>query len=444
LKAFVVVDLGFGDSGKGLMTDYLVRRHEARLVVRFNGGAQAGHNVVEASGRQHTFSQFGSGTFVPGVRTHLANAVVVHPTALRVEAERLAATGIRDALSRLSVDPGCRVTTPFQQAAGRLRELLRGGARHGSCGVGVGETVSDSLAAPELTLRFGELRQPERVRERLAAQRQEKLREFAELAGSNRSASIDRELNLLKDATVEERWLPRASEIARAVQLMNDDALRVEGSIVFEGAQGVLLDEDFGFHPFTTYSRCVPEGARGLLARIGWSRPVETIGVLRSYAVRHGPGPLPTEDAQVAEATAEPHNTVGTWQGAVRKGWLDLVLVDYALRACGVVDALALTHLDALRALAPFRWCERYSNASPLELPRGLSEQERLTGVLLGAAPCYSAPDAAAQSPERLCEALFQRLGVDVRYGSVGATASAVFERPGVGLIPPRAGPAVT
>jgi len=78
VKAFIVVDLGFGDAGKGLMTDYLVRRHGAKLVVRFNGGAQAGHNVVDASGREHTFSQLGSGSFVPGVRTHLASPVVVH------------------------------------------------------------------------------------------------------------------------------------------------------------------------------------------------------------------------------------------------------------------------------------------------------------------------------------------------------------------------------
>ena len=93
MKAFIVVDLGFGDAGKGLMTDYLVRRHQVGLVVRFNGGAQAGHNVVEAGGRQHTFSQLGSGTFVRGVATHLGRAVVVHPTALRVELERLTALG---------------------------------------------------------------------------------------------------------------------------------------------------------------------------------------------------------------------------------------------------------------------------------------------------------------------------------------------------------------
>jgi adenylosuccinate synthase len=433
LRAFVVVDLGFGDAGKGLLTDYLVRRHAAKLVVRFNGGAQAGHNVVESGGRQHTFSQFGSGAFVPGVRTHLASPVVVHPTALRVEAERLVSLGEGDVLARLSIDPRCRLTTPFQQAAGRLRELLREGGRHGSCGVGVGETVSDSLARPELTLRFGDLRQPEQVRERLAAQRLQKVQEFGELAGAGH-VGVRRELELLNDASVAGRWLASASEVARMVKLTYDEELPQEASVVFEGAQGVLLDEDFGFHPYTTYSHCTPGSARELLSGMGWSRPVETIGVLRSYAVRHGPGPLPTEDEQVARATAEPHNDSGPWQGAMRKGWLDLVLLDYALRACGSVDTLALTHLDSLGALEPFQWCERYADGTALELPRGLVAQKRLTSRLFEVEPRYARLEDASKSPERLCVALQERAGVRVKYGSVGPTARHVFER-----LPPRA-----
>jgi adenylosuccinate synthase len=428
VTAFVVVDLGFGDAGKGLLTDYLVRRHGAKLVVRFNGGAQAGHNVVEAGGRQHTFSQFGSGTFVPGVRTHLASPVVVHPTALGVEAERLASIGVADALALLSIDPRCRVTTPFQQAAGRLRELLRRGGRHGSCGVGLGETVSDSLTRPELTLHFGELREPERVRDRLAAQRRLKLHELMELCEAARSAGVARELELLTDERVEERWLSAASQVAKRVRLAHDDTLPSEGCIVFEGAQGVLLDEDFGFHPFTTYSRCTPRGAHDVLSAMGWSRPVETIGVLRSYSVRHGPGPLPTEDERVVVATAEPHNACGTWQGPVRKGWLDLVLLDYALRACAAIDSLALTHLDALPALAPFQWCGRYARASALELPRGLAEQERLTKALLDVEPRYEMLAGVAPSPERLCDAVRERVGLPVKHGSRGPTAGSVFE----------------
>lgn len=439
MKAFIVVDLGFGDAGKGLMTDYLVRRHEAKLVVRFNGGAQAGHNVVDASGRQHTFSQLGSGTFVPGVKTHLASAVVVHPTALRVEAERLASNGEREVLGRVSVDPTCLVTTPFQQAAGRLRELLRSGQRHGSCGVGFGETVADALATPELALRFGELLRPERVRARLEAQRAGKLAEFATQVGATLGAEAARELALLRDPDVSARWLSLAADVAKAVRVVSDEAVRdVNGSVVFEGAQGVLLDEDFGFHPFTTWSHCTPAGARQLLSRIGWSEPVETIGVLRAYAVRHGPGPLPTEDALVVAKTSEPHNAAGPWQGPVRKGWLDLVLLDYALQACGGVDALAVTHLDALAGLEPYRWCEQYSSGARLALPRDLSEQAQLTQALSAAAPHYTTcGDALPHArPELLCQKLGERANVRVKYASFGPSSGAVTQRESPNLPP--------
>src|ERR1700734_1777495 len=120
-RAAMVVDLGFGDAGKGLVTDFLVRSLGAGLVVRWNGGAQAGHNVVAPDGRHHTFAQIGAGTFVPGVRTHLAERTIVHPTALGVEAARLAEIGVPDALDRLSVSERALVITPFHQAANRLR-----------------------------------------------------------------------------------------------------------------------------------------------------------------------------------------------------------------------------------------------------------------------------------------------------------------------------------
>src|SRR5664279_3027640 len=101
MRAYIVLDLGFGDCGKGLLTDFLARRTSAGLVVRYNGGAQAGHNVVAPDGRHHTFSQFGSGTFIPGVKTYLSKYVLIHPGALLVEGNILEKLGVRDAFSRL-------------------------------------------------------------------------------------------------------------------------------------------------------------------------------------------------------------------------------------------------------------------------------------------------------------------------------------------------------
>lgn len=424
-SAFIVVDLGFGDAGKGLLTDHFVRSTHADLVVRFNGGAQAGHNVVTSDGRHHTFSQFGSGSFVAGVRTHLARPVVIHPTALRVEAERLALIGVGDVLERLSVDPECRVTTPFQQAAGRLRELLRGEARHGSCGVGVGETVRDALETPELSLCFADLLRPERARERLVAQRALKAREFEDLPDQQLSPAVEREHSAFLDPSLADRWLAAASLVAQGVRLRRDEDLELRSdSIVFEGAQGILLDEHVGFHPYTTFSQCGFAGALELLANCGFPGEVQRIGVLRSYMVRHGPGPLPTEDERVSARTVEVHNEAGPWQKHVRKGWPDCVLLDYALRASGGVDELAITHLDALPAFPEFACCVEYEGNVPLALPRGIAEQEALTQRLFEARPTYRAIPA-----QRLCDLIESQCKVNVGWVSVGPRATDVSSR---------------
>src|SRR3989344_5023895 len=112
-RATIVTDLGFGDAGKGTIVDFLARQGRVSAVVRYNGGAQAAHNVVTPDGRHHTFSQFGSGTFVPGVRTHLTRFVLVDPFALGSELQNLYSMGVKTASSRLTVDENALVVTPF-------------------------------------------------------------------------------------------------------------------------------------------------------------------------------------------------------------------------------------------------------------------------------------------------------------------------------------------
>src|SRR5207244_7502212 len=124
-KALLAIGLAFGDCGKGSIVDYLVRRERAHTVVRFNGGPQAGHNVVTPDGRHHTFSQFGSGTFITGVRTLLSRFMLIEPYALLNEAEHLRQIGLPDAMARLSIDARCPIITPAHQAANRLRDAGR-------------------------------------------------------------------------------------------------------------------------------------------------------------------------------------------------------------------------------------------------------------------------------------------------------------------------------
>ncbi|MDP2269318.1 MAG: adenylosuccinate synthetase [Archangium sp.] len=372
-RAFIVTGLGFGDCGKGTVTDALTRRFDARLVVRFNGGAQAGHNVVLPDGRHHTFAQFGAGSFVEGVRTHLAAHVVVHPTALAVEADYLARAGVPDAFSRLTADPRCLVTTPFHQAAGRLRERLSG---NGTCGVGVGETVRDALAHADDALRMGALHgaadQLERIRVRL-------------LESLPQDVAKDSDWSMLQDPSLAQRWL----DVVRAlpVRLVTDEEVaraHRDHSIVFEGAQGILLDEHHGFHPHTTWSTCTARNA------LHWLRhsphQVERVGVLRSTLTRHGAGPLPSESKELR--LPEPHNASAGWQGAFRIGWFDPILLRYAMAANGGVDWLALTHVDRRQD----RFVESYDfKLATLTAPEGsaerLAQQTALTRSLSLAVP---------------------------------------------------------
>jgi len=332
-----VVGLGFGDCGKGLFTDALCRRWPVHTVARFNGGAQAGHNVVLPDGRHHTFSQFGAGTFVPGVHTLLASPVVVHPTALLVEDEFLRRAGIADALTRLTIAAACRVTTPYHQAAGRLRERLRGAHAHGSCGVGVGETVAHAIAHPGEALRYADLAQPRRAREKLAAIRHALAAQF------DCSALDGEEVRALRDDDLATRWLAQAQQLARQVAPADEAVvaarLQREGTLLFEGAQGVLLDESRGFHPHTTWSDVRPAAAEGVLAAAGVHAPVLRLGIVRAYATRHGAGPLPTHDAAL-DAHAEPHNGDAGWQGRFRRGHPDALLLRYAVEAAGPLDGL--------------------------------------------------------------------------------------------------------
>lgn len=391
-----VIDLGFGDSGKGLFVDALTRRWQAHTVARFSGGAQAGHNVVTTS-QHHTFSQFGAGTFVPGTRTVLLDPFVLHPTALLVEAEALARVGVPDALSRLSIDARCRITTPYHQAAGRLREILRGENAHGTCGVGVGETVRHSLAHPEQTLRYADLLLPEAViLEKLHVQRETLLTELHTGSGD--------ELQVLQDESLALRWLRTARALARQGPPASIESLTQQlhqpGAVIFEGAQGILLDEWRGFHPHTTWSSTTPLALENALASLGLAVPVEHFGVLRTYLTRHGAGPLPTHDATLDSELPEPHNHAEGWQGRFRRGHPDGVLLRYALECAPNLSGLLISHLDVFERGVSLKWCASYESTQNLSpgILGDLEHQSRLTSQLLAATPNYLQTPIASET----------------------------------------------
>lgn len=329
-RAVVVAGLGFGDEGKGTTVEALTHRLNADLVIRYNGGAQAAHNVVTTDGKHHTFAQFGSGTLL-GVRTFLSEHVLVEPFALCNEAAHLVSLGVADPLAGLFIDRRAPVITPYHILANRYRETQRGNEAHGSCGMGIGETRQDALEHPDDVLRVGDLLDDTAMFRKLA-RAQDRLRAEFPHEDEGRAFLLTRALY---------------RDIAKRLRIVDGawfaDQMRRSETTVFEGAQGVLLDQEWGFQPHTTWSATTFEWADDLLRAVEFDGRVLKFGVTRAYLTRHGAGPMPTEHR--SRKFAEPHN-VGGFAGSFRTGDLDLTLLRYAVEVCGGIDALAITHLD--------------------------------------------------------------------------------------------------
>lgn len=431
--ARIVTDLSFGDAGKGTTVDYLARQMPT-AVIRHNGGPQAAHNVVTPDGRHHTFSQFGSGSFAPGVVTHLSEDMLVNPLVMLDEAEQLTAVGVDDIWHRLTVDRRARIITPWHRAVNQLREQSRGAASHGTCAHGVGELMADDLEFPGLTLYAGELMsiQLEAQLERI---RQHKLTQARETLGH--VVSTDAWQLLEEPATVSlfaqlyREWMTRVRVVAPDYLVALADRY---DQLVFEGAQGVLLDEWYGFHPYTTWSTTTPENARRQLADIGFADPIETLGVIRAYTTRHGPGPFVTEDASLAASLREYHNVTNIGQGAFRYGHFDAVTHRYAIAVTHGIDQLVVTGLDRAESLTAWQYCDRYDfmgddqrffsadGRAILPGTKGdLIYQERLGQALTRVRPVLTPrPMASAKEMTAVIE---QMLGTPVGITSHGPTA---------------------
>lgn len=371
-RAWTVTGLGFGDEGKGSIVDFLCRGHAPTLVVRHNGGAQAAHRVVLPGGKEHVFSQWGAGTFA-GARTFLSAHMVTHPIAMLNEAKHLQDVGILNPYDLVTVSPRAKVATPYHQEMNRLREMARGEGRHGSCGMGIGEAVVDAHKAHALT--WADLTNYAAATMKLRAIRDEKLAEATDL-GLDRDEAMGRLQAIDFDMAVD---LMQMAARLIVVEPDEEKILTKYQTVIFEGAQGVLLDQDYGFQPHTTWSRCTDINA---LEMAGADFEVTRIGVVRAYATRHGPGPFPTFDQALTNALPDARNGFDRWQREFRCGWFDAPLTRYAIMANDGIDALAVTNVDRLADLR-FKICVNhnpYLSESYNDVNHALDAIRRWTG----------------------------------------------------------------
>lgn len=343
-KAFIVAGMAFGDESKGATTEFLCKRHGASLVVRYNGGSQALHHVVQADGRVHGFSQFGSGSFLPDVKTHLSKYMLVNPLSQMKEEEHLRELGLTDMWERTTISKDCVVVTPIHRAVNRLREMVRGDRRHGSCGVGIGVAREFSLLQPDDTLVVGDLSDSRKTFSKLLKMRWFYRNILSELGDLVLAGEASEELEwLLTDAHLEELVSQYEKWPGQVV-----DSFAPEEVMVFEGAQGVLLDERYGA-PHNTWTRTTFENAFALLGEAGCDKDIDVtrVGCWRTYFTRHGAGPLPTEVNNAPfKLPEEAHNKTGRYQGDWRVGSFDMQLAKTAIEMCRGVDLISISHYD--------------------------------------------------------------------------------------------------
>jgi adenylosuccinate synthase len=346
MKAILVAGLGFGDEGKGSIVDSLVRETKASLVVRFHGGAQAAHNVVLKDGREHCFSQFGSGTLA-GARTHLSRFMLIDPTALLNESLHLKSLGIENPFELMTINPDAPIITPYHRIMNQLREISRGDKAHGSCGIGIGELASDILNKRPY-LKAKDVWCHNELVLNTIGQIQKRFSYEVSSLHLRWSDNVSYLLAELRKSSYE--WLKRVWEMHNFINLSS--LPQMAETTVFEGAQGILLDEKYGFAPHTTWSNCTFDNALTLLRESDFEGDVEKIGVIRSYLTRHGNGPFPSEDHINIDLSKE-HNRQGKWQGSFRIGCFDSNLFHYAVKCLKGLDSIAITHMDQFRTPWP-------------------------------------------------------------------------------------------
>jgi adenylosuccinate synthase len=338
----------WGDEGKGKVTDLLAE--QADLVIRFQGGNNAGHTIVR-DGEEYKFHLIPSGILYPGKACAIGNGVVIDPQVLLDEVEGLRRRGVD--VSGLKISANAHLIMPYHVLLDSAGEARLGKLRIGTTRRGIGPCYEDKAA--RLGIRVQDLLDEKILRKKIMAAMEPKRQMLRPHA---KDPALDLHAMTEEYVTFGHRLEPHITDTA----LLCHETLVSDGTVVFEGAQGTMLDIDHGTYPFVTSSNPVA-GAACVGAGVGPKAIDEVWGVAKAYVTRVGEGPFPTElDDDVGRHMLERGHEYGTTTGRQRRtGWLDLVALRYAARVNGLTG-LAITKLDVLSGIDPLRLCTRYKH----------------------------------------------------------------------------------
>jgi adenylosuccinate synthase len=366
----VVIGTQWGDEGKGKIVDWLTDR--AQGVVRFQGGHNAGHTLVIGA-KKTVLHLIPSGILRGNVYCYIGNGVVLSPQALVEEMTELESAGVEVA-ARLRISEACPLILPYHAALDLAREAAKGAQKIGTTGRGIGPAYEDKVA--RRAIRLQDLFKPVRFAEKL-----QELLEFHNFVLEHfyKQPKVDFQKTLDEALALAPRIVPLVADVPRALY----EANRAGRNLLFEGAQGSLLDIDHGTYPFVTSSNCVA-GAAAAGAGIGPHHLHYVLGITKAYTTRVGGGPFPTELSDgMGERLRQRGQEFGATTGRPRRtGWFDAAALKRSIQLNGVAG-LCITKLDVLDGVESVKICVGYDLAGRVSdiLPVGAEELERCVPV---------------------------------------------------------------
>ena len=348
MSSFVVLGAQWGDEGKGKMTDYLAEK--AHVVVRFQGGNNAGH-TVEVGDKQYKLHLIPSGILYENKLNIIGNGVVVDPEALLEEINYLEELGVKITPDKLVISDRAHVIMPYHKVLDALKEKARGNNSIGTTGKGIGPCYTDKFE--RCGIRICDLLNKVVFKEKLTEN----------IALKNQYITKVYEGEPLEFKDIYEKYLEYAAKIrpfVKDVSVVLNHQMEEDKNILFEGAQGMLLDIDYGTYPFVTSSNTTAGGVSSG-AGIGPNKINDVVGIAKAYTTRVGKGPFPTElSDDIGQWIRENGHEYGVTTGRARRcGWLDLVILKTAARVSGLTS-FVVTKMDTLAGLSKIKVCVGY------------------------------------------------------------------------------------